>query len=79
MLIRTSNNFNNSIGPSLEDDLIALNYLAFARCVAGYEVNGEVRYISVDKILDVYKLHNRNYIEYAEYKENYKRRKLKNS
>ncbi len=79
MLIRSSNEFNNSIGPSLEDDLTALNYLAFARCIAGYEVNGQVRYISVDKMLDVYKLHNRNYIEYAEHKETYKRRKLKNS
>ena len=75
MLIRQISEHNNSIGPSLEDDLIALNYLAFARCVAGYEVDGTVRYISVDKTLDVYKLHDRNYIEYAEYKEGYKRQK----
>lgn len=79
MLIRQISEHNNSIAPSLEDDLVALNYIAFARCIAGYEVNGQVRYISVDKMLDVYKLHNRNYIEYAEHKENYKRRKLKNS
>lgn len=75
MLIRTSNNFNNSIGPSLEDDLIALNYLAFARCIAGYEINGQVKYITVNESLDIYKLHERNYVEYAEYKDDYKRRK----
>lgn len=75
MLIRISNDFNNSLGPSVHDSLTALNYIALARCIAGYEVNGKVRYISVDKTLDVYKLHDKNYIEYAEYKEGYKRRK----
>lgn len=76
MLIRQISGYNNSIGPSLEDDLTALNYLAFARCIAGYEINGQVKYITVNESLDIYKLHERNYVEYAEYKDDYKRRKL---
>ncbi len=76
MLKRVDSNFNNSLGPSLHDDLTALNYLAFARCIAGYEINGQVKYITVNESLDIYKLHERNYIEYAEYKDDYKRRKL---
>lgn len=57
-LKRQDTNLNNSIGPNiLTDDKTALNYLALAWCITGYNDNGTIKNITSDKALRAYRLY----------------------
>lgn len=70
MLLNNKNGLNNSLGPDIyKDDLTALNYRAFARWIAGCEIDGEVVYPSADRVLNEFHLYDKDYTEYERYKE----------
>lgn len=70
MLKRADRSFYNSLGPNVyNDDKTALNYRALARCIAGFEVNGVVKFTSVDRALNEFYLYDKDYTEHERYKE----------
>ena len=49
--------FSNSIGPSINDDKLYLNYIALARCIGGMEHNGKIKHPSISQVCSAYKLY----------------------